>query len=533
MNKTDNDDFISRQRRSQSFYENLTNTNEKDIDKLKKRDDENYENMNKIYEQRKSLYMRKKGSNIKKYIKYNLKKSKSKEEFYEKNKIYLAQNKIKNFNEFMNLVNEIEKEEREEKEKEEKEKKEKEEKERKEKEEKERKEKEEREKKEKEEKERQEKEKQEKLRVKRENLKLKIKIYNSTCFSINSNIKKIFNIEHINDFNQYSNMIKKYKNSNLVTITDIYDFNLPKTNNYLNTLQNCKKTNEYNFISDKNEYLKYKSKFYIIDKNIHYEIISKYKLKYNESELIQSSNEVNINYDKQRNKIDKLSENGLPINDLRIIEKKISKNISNEDKVKKIMALIENESIIKKIIREKKIPLNYIFCVNCYECFNSNEINNHNEHFVLKIDDFKNDEDELDYDGSLNIIYENLKKLQEKIIKYGNKNIIKYYGKLLYDLYDIIINNNSYEELNLSIININENFAKEEESGTFSEIFRDLFLLFCQRISQLTYLKAKELSFSELDEENDNNEFEIDFNEFDIDKIGETIKDKKKLNAEI
>ena len=196
------------------------------------------------------------------------------------------------------------------------------------------------------------------------------------------------------------------------------------------------------------------------------------------------------------------------MDDLRIIEKKISKNISNADKVKKIMEEIEKESLMKKIIKEKKISLNYIFCVNCYECFNSDEINNHYEHFVLKIDDFKNNEDELDYEGGLNIIYENMKKLQEKIIKYGNQNIIKYYGKLLYNLQDIINNNKSYEELNLSIIDINENFAKEEKSETFSKIFKDLFLLFCQRISQLTYLKTKELPFK-LDEENDNNELNL------------------------
>ena len=62
-----------------------------------------------------------------------------------------------------------------------------------------------------------------------------------------------------------------------------------------------------------------------------------------------------------------------------------------------------------KIIKEKKAPLNYMICINCYECFNKKEIHNHIEHFVLKINDFKNDEDELDYNEKLKIIYENKK----------------------------------------------------------------------------------------------------------------------------
>ena len=100
-------------------------------------------------------------------------------------------------------------------------------------------------------------------------------------------------------------------------------------------------------------------------------------------------------------------------------------------------------------------------------------------------------------------------------MKNGDKKLIKYYGKLLFSLYDIISNNNSYEDLIISIININEKYIKEFESGTFQGVFKDLFLLFCQIISKLAYLKYKEISFYEVYEGNDiNNEFENDLNNF-------------------
>jgi len=107
---------------------------------------------------------------------------------------------------------------------------------------------------------------------------------------------------------------------------------------------------------------------------------------------------------------------------------------------------------------------------------------------------------------------------------------MKYYGKLLYSLYDIIINNNSVEELYSSIININEKFMEEDESGTFEGYFRDLFLLFCQKICQLTFLKIKELSYTEIDELDEGNN--SDFNELEEDdnnlkSIEEIIKERK------
>ena len=230
----------------------------------------------------------------------------------------------------------------------------------------------------------------------------------------------------------------------MVTLTEIPDLSYEKINYFLEEeLNECSKINEENIIHTKDEYFKNRIKSYTVGYANKEEIIGIKKIKYNENELRESLSQVNITFEKKKSRIEAVSENGLPINDLRLSKRTISKNISDSERVNKIMEEIENNHIVNKIIKFKKITENDLFCINCYECLNPNEVDSHSEHIVLKIIDFKNDDDELDYDGRLNIIYENLKNIEKKIIKTGNINLMKYYGKLLYSLYDIIINNNS------------------------------------------------------------------------------------------
>ena len=455
-----------RKRMSCDFYGNILNSiGGQNI--TTERDEENEEKMERMYEQRRRM------NPLKKYIKANRNKYASNEEFYEKNKTFLSNSKLKDFEHLIMIVNEIEKEEKEEKEIKEKVKIEK-------------------EKKEKEEREKLLKE----IREKKEKQKKVIKANN---FSINLNKRKTILVIHNNNkFKYFPKESKKYKDSILKKEANLIDINIKKTNNYSKSLKNCFKTNEYNIISNNNEYIKNKAENYKIESFKNEQFSGNKKLKYNESEL-KCLNSINIIYEKTT-KVN-LNENDILLDELRIRKKNKFKRISNEDKVKKIIEKNKNENIMKKIIKNRNIPLSYIFCINCYECFNMNETNRHFGHFLFKIDDFKNDEDELDYNERLNILYENIKKVQKKILRNGNRKLIKYYGKLLLSIYDIISNNNSYEELILSIININENFVSEIKSGTFQEVFKNMFLLFYQKISQLAYLKSKEFVFNELDEE--------------------------------
>ena len=130
-------------------------------------------------------------------------------------------------------------------------------------------------------------------------------------------------IENINDFNQYGE-IKKYKNTFLVTETIIYDLNMIKNSVYSN-LENYYKLNDFNIISDNNQYLKNKIKSYAIEYFNNEQFIPNTKIKYNESEISISSNEINIYLGKdiKRIKNDKNLENGISANELKIEKKKI------------------------------------------------------------------------------------------------------------------------------------------------------------------------------------------------------------------
>ena len=360
-------------------------------------------------------------------------------------------------------------------------------------------------------------------------------------FSIISNKKKDdYIIEHINDINQLET--KKFRNS-VLTESNISNINILKNNKYSN-LNKYLKINELNLISNKNEYIKNKIQTYIIEYFNKFEIIIDKKTKYADSELLECNNVINITLEKEKRIKDEIkSINGIPINEIRIRKKRKNNNLNNIsdiEKVKIIIKEIENKGIIKKIlkeIKEKDILLNYNFCINCYQIVINKDIDNHSEHFILKINDFKDIEEELNYNEKLNKLYEILQNGHNKILKYRNNNLMKYYRKLLLSLYEIIINDNSFEELNSSIIRINEDYIKENNLGTFSDDLKILFLLFCQKISQLAYLKAGEISllsesieeqdfsFNELDDfnssSNSNSNNEICFNNF-------TKEDKKK-----
>ena len=342
-----------------------------------------------------------------------------------------------------------------------------------------------------------------------------------------------FQIEHVNELFNYgqTKIFKKF----LITETVVSDLAMTKNRAYSN-LENCSEINGLNYICDKNEAMKNKIKSYIIeyfnkDEN---GFIANNKKKYNDSEIKISLNEIEINIEKKKKrKIDKISENGIPINELRLV-RKISK-ISNAEKAKHLINYIQKENIIDQLIEEGNIPMNYNFCINCYECYSSNDAINHKSHFNLKIEYFKDREDELAYNEKLQKFYEILIKEQNKILKKASINLINYYKQLLLSLYEIIINENSYEELYSSIINIIENYYKEKKLKTFSDNLEILFFIFCQKIAVLAYLKAKEISMNESADASDLSLDEISeeniLNKSNFDELND--EDKKKYFFEL
>ena len=307
--------------------------------------------------------------------------------------------------------------------------------------------------------------------------------------------------------------IKRFDNLNIDLNSKKNNIYINKYSNYFKKLQKSNNIITYNLIPNIKEYIYNKISTYEIKRLDNKEVKGIKKYKYNnESELIESSNTCSIQCEKISNNIvcagENYTENGIPIQELRNKKiKKIINGFSEEDKenYKKVDYIMKN-------IRNKydnNINNKNIFCLDCNECFSKNEKDEHSNHSTFHIEDDKDDLldmdiNELDYNINLNKLYEKLKKDQNKILIYGNNELIIYYGELLFSLYEIIINNNSIEELNKSIININDNYKEEIESKNFNQFFKDYFLFNIKRIEKLSYFKKLKIEkiLADLDEEN-------------------------------
>ena len=253
------------------------------------------------------------------------------------------------------------------------------------------------------------------------------KVNNNNFEIISEKYGKMLKIDNVCKLNQFGGA-KTFNNSFLITAT-VVDLDMIKIHHYSN-LKQCFEIKELNYNSEKNDQKKNVNSYLV--ESFNKEIIADKKIKYNESEVIISSNVININLEKIRKIIDneRISKNGLSLDELKIRKKRKNQNISNVEKVKKIIDNIKKESIMKKILKGKKNSLNnnnYYFCLDCYEYNDNNEVENeHKGHFIIEIDDFKDLEDELDYNQKLNKIYEILKKGQNQILQNGNNNLILY-----------------------------------------------------------------------------------------------------------
>ena len=444
----------------------------------------------KLYEQNRQN-MRERMRKLKDFINQkNL--NKSNEEFFEENKQYFLQFGVKSYDELMNLINIYDRENAEEAE-----------------------------------------------REKREKFCKSLRVDHLT----NNDISVSPDIRFLNN-------LKLSLNSNINSI------DIKRSNTYYKNLENCNKTNEYNFVANKKDYISKKSKNYEIKKFDNEEIPGIKKLKYdNETELIKSSNIANITCGRtKRNSIfpsENFVQNGIPIDELRRRKiKNMLLRLSEEDQnnykeVEEIIGDINNEENLENNNKDNNKNLflkkNENFCIDCNESFDPEVIGDHQNHCILNSPYFNNggysnaDMDidgelninDIDYNANLNKIYEILKKDQNKILKNGNNDLIDFYGNLLYSLYEIIINNNSIEDLNSSIITINNDYKKENESEDICQFFKNYCSFYVHRIIKLTYFKEKKIEqlLADLEEENADVEIKIiDLNENQLNSLENMIK---------
>ena len=447
-----------------------------DREKKNKSLKEEQEYLQKLYEQNRAN-MRERMRKLKQFVRDKKDLSKTSEEFFEKYKdFFLSEYGIRSYDELLKLINNYDKENPDEVQK-------------------------------------------ELIEKYKKNLKIEKQLTKDgkNGFSISPQIAKFKNMEISKD-NKNKIYLKKFKKE-------------LKTSNEINNL---------NIIPNIKEYMNEKIKTYKINnlKDDNITFLNNKKIKYDpETELIITSNNINIFLEKEENKLlskgESYTENGIPINEL--IEFKIKTflgGLSEEDKnnYKKVEQIINNMVNNKNKEMEKNF-FKTNFCIDCnqnYDKDNKEQCLLHNEHNYINIDkDFFNDIDEelnknineLDYNEILNKIYTNLKEEQNRALKYGKDILINFYADLLFHLYEIILNNNSIEDLNESIININELYKTDiqsQEEDIINTFFKTYFLIYVQRITKWSYYKLKKIEKLKAELIDINNINNINIEETDI-----------------
>ena len=319
-----------------------------------------------------------------------------------------------------------------------------------------------------------------------------------------------------NEMKNFSNTseIKTNNNINLIKINNNKnDFKINNNSNDFNTNNNNNKNdfklnNNTTLNSNLNQFSSKEINVSNNDEGI------KLKTKIIPNKLTSPKNENNniTNNNNSKNAIQKILEE-------KDIKSKYQKNI---------ITSLDNITIMKYQINDSSIPLDPSFldvlCINCYECIKFNEMDLHSQKCIIKLDYFKDNAYDEDYNTRIFKLHESLKNKKEEIENNKDKSLLTFYNRLIKIVYQILINNNSLEELDSSITEINKMIKNDIQKGNFTQNYKFYFLLFCQRLSQLVYMKLKDMeklmlsvnqnsskdSIDSLDEYNLNNNLDED-----------------------
>ena len=334
---------------------------------------------------------------------------------------------------------------------------------------------------------------------------------NINVIQINKN-KNDFNINNnLNELN--TNNIKNYNNKN----NNKNDYNI---NNNLNELNTNNIKNYHNKNNNKNEFENNNNK--ILNSNFNHFTSEEINISNKNEGIKLKTNIVPNKLTSQKYNNDNMNNNNNTIQ--KILE---AKDIKNKYQ-KNIITSLDNITIMKYQINDSTIPLDPSFldvlCINCYECIKFDEMDLHSVRCVIKLEDFKDNAYDEDYNTRIFKLHESLKNKKEEIENNKDKSLLNFYNHLIKIVYQILINNNSLEELDSSISEINKMIKNDIQKGNFTQNYKFYFLLFCQRLSQLVYMKLKDMeklmlqvnqnsskdSIDSLDEYNLNNNLDED-----------------------
>lgn len=137
-----------------------------------------------------------------------------------------------------------------------------------------------------------------------------------------------------------------------------------------------------------------------------------------------------------------------------------------------------------------------VICINCYEIVKMDQMDDHSSKCSISTSNSSNNiyDNEISFDdcnSRMYKMYTSLKEKSKEIEKTKNSKLIKDYNNLVKITYEILLNNNSKEEIqnnhqNLKIL-INNAFCRHFDK------FYILLDIFCRRLIQLVEIKAEKM----------------------------------------
>lgn len=191
---------------------------------------------------------------------------------------------------------------------------------------------------------------------------------------------------------------------------------------------------------------------------------------------------------------------------LKITPKTQSPQIQNQSSTK-AQSINYHQNIISSInalsVPQYTLSLNLIndpsfldvICINCYEIVKYDQMDNHSEKCVIvsSIENMTIEKENTfdDCNSRMYKLYSSLKERNEEYLNSINPNLIHFYEALVEIVYQILINNNSIEEINECSLELNDLMNTSLVKITGKE--RAIFDIFCRRMVQLIYIKTIEM----------------------------------------
>ena len=208
-------------------------------------------------------------------------------------------------------------------------------------------------------------------------------------------------------------------------------------------------------------------------------------------------------------------------------------NTNNNNYKENIIKALDSIAIKRYEIDDSRIPLDPSFldilCINCYESIKYKDMDKHSEICVIHKDEYKDNAYDDDYNTRIFKLHESLKNKKKEIILKNNKNLSNFYENLSKLVYDILINNNSIDELKNNINDINDIINNQLDQIDLSENYKFYFLLFCERLSQLVKMKLEDMEKIIMNNNNKNNNKEKDSFDDEFEENEEDFKDDEHI----